>query len=119
MSVQDKKTSAETKDALQDVLARLEGFDDKDMHEVITKFNFKSPITGNDLTEPIAFNLMFPTQIGPTGDFKVSFIVFPSKTLYQFKLSLFQAFLRPETAQGIFVNFKRLLEFNQVFHSIV
>lgn len=63
------------------------------MHEVITRFNFKSPITGNDLTEPIAFNLMFPTQIGPTGDFK--------------------AFLRPETAQGIFVNFKRLLEFNQ------
>lgn len=64
------------------------------MLQIITKYNFKSPITGNDLTEPIAFNLMFPTQIGPTGDFK--------------------AFLRPETAQGIFVNFKRLLEFNQV-----
>ena len=26
---------------------------------------------------------------------------------------LFHSFLRPETAQGIFVNFKRLLEFNQ------
>ncbi|CAI2348891.1 unnamed protein product [Caenorhabditis sp. 36 PRJEB53466] len=89
----DKKTSAETKKQCEDVLARLEGFDDKDMHEVITRFKFKSPITGNDLSEPIAFNLMFPTQIGPTGDFK--------------------AFLRPETAQGIFVNFKRLLEFNQ------
>ena len=25
----------------------------------------------------------------------------------------FSSFLRPETAQGIFVNFKRLLEFNQ------
>ncbi|KAK6025778.1 glycine--tRNA ligase [Ostertagia ostertagi] len=60
---------------------------------VITKFGFKSPTTGNDLTPPIAFNLMFPSQIGPTGDFK--------------------AYLRPETAQGIFVNFKRLLEFNQ------
>ncbi|ULU02442.1 hypothetical protein L3Y34_002203 [Caenorhabditis briggsae] len=89
----DKKVSAEIKKDGEDVLARLEGFDDKDMHEVITRFKFKSPITGNDLTEPIAFNLMFPTQIGPTGDFK--------------------AFLRPETAQGIFVNFKRLLEFNQ------
>ncbi|EPB78018.1 glycine--tRNA ligase, partial [Ancylostoma ceylanicum] len=89
----DKKADEATKHALQDVLARLEGFDDKDMHEVITKFNFKSPSTGNDLTPPIAFNLMFPTQIGPTGDFK--------------------AYLRPETAQGIFVNFKRLLEFNQ------
>ncbi|CAI4230474.1 unnamed protein product [Auanema sp. JU1783] len=89
----EKKTTDETKEALRDVLARLEGFDDKEMQEVITRFNFKSPTTGNDLTEPIAFNLMFPTQIGPTGDFK--------------------AFLRPETAQGIFVNFKRLLEFNQ------
>uniref|UniRef100_A0A8R1HPL1 Glycine--tRNA ligase n=1 Tax=Caenorhabditis japonica TaxID=281687 RepID=A0A8R1HPL1_CAEJA len=89
----EKKTSAAVRNDCEDVLARLEGFDDKDMHEVITRFNFKSPITGNDLTEPIAFNLMFPTQIGPTGDFK--------------------AFLRPETAQGIFVNFKRLLEFNQ------
>lgn len=27
--------------------------------------------------------------------------------------NLFHSFLRPETAQGIFVNFKRLLEFNQ------
>ncbi|XGW17584.1 hypothetical protein V3C99_002295 [Haemonchus contortus] len=89
----DKKTDEATKSALHDVLARLEGFDDKDMQEVITKFGFKSPSTGNDLTPPIAFNLMFPSQIGPTGDFK--------------------AYLRPETAQGIFVNFKRLLEFNQ------
>ncbi|KJH52852.1 glycine--tRNA ligase [Dictyocaulus viviparus] len=91
--IADKKVEESIKIALQDVLARLEGFDDKDMLEVITKFNMKSPTTGNDLTPPIAFNLMFPSQIGPTGDFK--------------------AFLRPETAQGIFVNFKRLLEFNQ------
>ncbi|KAK5983766.1 Glycine--tRNA ligase [Trichostrongylus colubriformis] len=91
--IADKKADEATKSALQDVLARLEGFDDKDMQDVITKFCFKSPATGNDLTPPIAFNLMFPSQIGPTGDFK--------------------AFLRPETAQGIFVNFKRLLEFNQ------
>ncbi|VDM39946.1 unnamed protein product [Toxocara canis] len=91
--IQDKKTSAADRDALVDVLAKLEGFDDKDMQAVIKKFHFKSPITGNELTDPIAFNLMFPTVIGPTGDFK--------------------AFLRPETAQGIFVNFKRLLEFNQ------
>ncbi|VDN54869.1 unnamed protein product [Dracunculus medinensis] len=91
--LQDPKTDISTKNALTDVLAKLEGFDNNDMQEVISKFNFKSPVTGNDLTEPIAFNLMFPTLIGPTGDFK--------------------AYLRPETAQGIFVNFKRLLEFNQ------
>jgi glycyl-tRNA synthetase len=27
----------------------------------------KSPETGNDLSPPIPFNLMFPTFIGPTG----------------------------------------------------
>lgn len=53
----------------------------------------KSPITNNDLSEPVEFNLMFPTVIGPTGHIK--------------------GFLRPETAQGMFVNFKRLLDFNQ------
>lgn len=64
------------------------------MHDTIVKYGFKSPDTGNDLTEPMSFNLMFPTSIGPTGDLR--------------------AYLRPETAQGIFINFKRLLEFNQV-----
>lgn len=38
-----------------------------EMSAVLKKFNMKSPITGNDLTEPIEFNLMFATQIGPSG----------------------------------------------------
>lgn len=63
------------------------------MNNILKTHNIKSPITGNDLTDPIEFNLMFSTHIGPTG--------------------LVKGFLRPETAQGIFVNFKRLLEFNQ------
>mmetsp|Transcript_5401 Transcript_5401/g.7625 ORF Transcript_5401/g.7625 Transcript_5401/m.7625 type:complete len:703 (-) Transcript_5401:2154-4262(-) len=45
-----------------------------------------------DLTPPKPFNLMFETKIGPSGANK--------------------GFLRPETAQGLFVNFKRLLEYN-------
>ncbi|CAD5211148.1 unnamed protein product [Bursaphelenchus okinawaensis] len=89
----DKKLSKEKRDELEDVLVKLDGFTSEEMHDTIKKYGFKSPITKNNLTEPVAFNLMFPTQIGPTGDFK--------------------AFLRPETAQGIFINFKRLLEFNQ------
>lgn len=76
------------------MLNALEGFTPEDMNAVIRKFDIRAPLTGNEVTEPVSFNLMFPTQIGPTGDFK--------------------AFLRPETAQGIFINFKRLLEFNQV-----
>jgi glycyl-tRNA synthetase len=38
-----------------------------EMNDVLKKFNIKSPLSGNDLTEPIEFNLMFGTQIGPTG----------------------------------------------------
>merc|ERR1719244_1610938 len=63
------------------------------MDAIVKEYGMKSPVTGNDITEPIEFNLMFATSIGPTGTVK--------------------GFLRPETAQGIFVNFKRLLEFNQ------
>uniref|UniRef100_A0A914DM22 Glycine--tRNA ligase n=1 Tax=Acrobeloides nanus TaxID=290746 RepID=A0A914DM22_9BILA len=91
--LKNAKTSADVKNELNDILARLDGYSNKEMDDVIRKFNLKSPITGNDVTEAVSFNLMFPTQIGPTGDFR--------------------AYLRPETAQGIFINFKRLLEFNQ------
>jgi glycyl-tRNA synthetase len=45
-----------------------------------------------DLTEPRQFNLMFQTQVGAMEDASSS------------------AFLRPETAQGIFVNFKNVLQ---------
>jgi glycyl-tRNA synthetase len=38
-----------------------------EMGAVLEKFNIRSPLTGNELTEPIEFNLMFATQIGPSG----------------------------------------------------
>lgn len=38
-----------------------------EMAAIMRKFDMKSPVTGNDLTEPMEFNLMFGTQIGPTG----------------------------------------------------
>ncbi|MBV9010380.1 MAG: glycine--tRNA ligase [Verrucomicrobia bacterium] len=51
------------------------------------------PVCGSkDLTEARAFNLMFPTFVGATADES-------SKT-----------YLRPETAQSIFVQFKNVLE---------
>ena len=40
------------------------------MGACLKKYNMKSPITGNDITEPIDFNLMFATSIGPTGQLK-------------------------------------------------
>jgi glycyl-tRNA synthetase len=60
--------------------------------ELITQFAITSPETGNELGPVIEFNLMFDSSIGPTGNYK--------------------GFLRPETAQGQFLNFKKLLEFN-------
>lgn len=39
----------------------------EDMTKVLRKFDMKSPLTGNDLSDPMEFNLMFGTQIGPTG----------------------------------------------------
>lgn len=64
----------------------------EELSAAIKELNIKAPDTGNDLSEAIPFNLMFETQIGPTGNQR--------------------GFLRPETAQGIFINFRRLLDFN-------
>merc|ERR1719330_483435 len=89
----DKKCTKETKAECEDIVVKLDGMTKDEMAAVLKKFDIKSPLTGNPLTEPIEFNLMFQTHIGPSGAVK--------------------GFLRPETAQGIFVNFKRLLEFNQ------
>jgi len=51
---------------------------------------------GGELTEARAFNLMFKTNVGPVeGSGSV-------------------AYLRPETAQGIFLNFKNVLESSRV-----
>ena len=53
----------------------------------------KCPKCGSDdLTEPRPFNLMFKTNIGPIDDGS-SF-----------------AYLRPETAQQIFINFKNVID---------
>lgn len=88
-----KDATPEFRDKVADIVVKLDGMNKQEMGDILKEFNIKSPLTNNDLTEPIEFNLMFSTHIGPTG--------------------LIKGFLRPETAQGIFVNFKRLLEFNQ------
>jgi len=89
----EKKTTNETKAECADIIVKLDGYGKEEMAAIMQKFNVVSPVTGNKLSEPIEFNLMFQTYIGPSGNLR--------------------GFLRPETAQGIFVNFKRLLEFNQ------
>jgi len=90
--LEDKKLSAEKIDEYKTVQAQADAFSAAEMAEMLKKYQVKAPETNNDLSHPEPFNLMFKTSIGPTG--------------------LVPGFLRPETAQGIFVNFKRLLEFN-------
>lgn len=72
-------------------LAKIDDLTGEQLGDLIKKHNIKSPL-GNELTTPVEFNLMFESNIGPTGQIK--------------------GYLRPETAQGHFVNFARLLEFN-------
>ena len=64
----------------------------QELKEQFATFNIRSPSSQNQLTDPFAFNLMFQTSIGPSG--------------------AAVGYLRPETAQGIFVNYRRLLDFN-------
>ncbi|VDL92392.1 unnamed protein product [Schistocephalus solidus] len=88
-----KDTKPEEKVEINRILAQLDNYGAAEFSSIIEKYNIKSPNTKNDLTPPQQFNLMFSTLIGPTGQCR--------------------GYLRPETAQGIFVNFQRLLQFNQ------
>ncbi|KAJ1825835.1 Glycine--tRNA ligase 1, mitochondrial [Coemansia sp. RSA 2599] len=79
-------------DEYKNILAQIDNYDGKGLGELITRFDIRNPATGNEVTQPVEFNLMFESNIGPTGQLK--------------------GYLRPETAQGQFLNFSRLLEFN-------
>jgi len=76
----------------QTILAQLDNYSGADLGELCKKHNLRNPDTDNEVGEPQLFNLMFASSIGPTGQHP--------------------GFLRPETAQGHFLNFSRLLEFN-------
>ena len=66
-----------------------EGMSLEEINAAIKENDLKSP-KGNGLSEARQFNLMFETQVGAQGDMK--------------------SYLRPETAQGIFVNFKNVVD---------
>lgn len=70
------------------IIQRQAGAMDADQLQIeLTNYQVKSPTNPtHNLTKPFAFNLMFRTTIGPEGTSV--------------------GFLRPETAQGLFVNFR-------------
>lgn len=76
----------------EEILAQIDNYDGEQLGELITKHALKNPATGLQPSPPVPFNLMFQTTIGPSSNLP--------------------GFLRPETAQGQFLNFAKLLEFN-------
>jgi glycyl-tRNA synthetase len=42
----------------------------EEMRQILREFDMKSPTTGNPVSDPMEFNLMFQTEIGPTGTYK-------------------------------------------------
>lgn len=69
----------------------VEGLSLMQMTELIKEHDIKSP-NGNDLSEVRTFNMMFKINVGPVDD----------------ESSI--SYLRPETAQGIFTNYKNVLD---------
>ncbi|CEA12887.1 glycine--tRNA ligase [Methanobacterium formicicum] len=69
----------------------VEGLENQELTEILSDRQIPCPKCGGHLTHVWSYNLMFQTLIGAKG----------KKTGY----------MRPETAQGIFIPFKRLLRF--------
>lgn len=76
---------------LKDAGFDVNGMSLEDMTKLIQDNGVKSP-NGNDLSEVRTFNMMFKTSVGAIDD--------ESSVSY----------LRPETAQGIFTNYKNILD---------
>jgi glycyl-tRNA synthetase len=75
------------------MMNKIDNYNGEELGQLMTKYDIKNPVTGGDLLPPVAFNLMFQTSIGPSSNLP--------------------GYLRPETAQGQFLTFQKLLEFNQ------
>src|SRR6478736_10030248 len=77
-----------------DELPGTEGLSATDLRdpEIVQKLGLRCPVDGGPLSPPRRFNLMFKTFMGPVEE--------DASVIY----------LRPETAQGSYVNFKNVLQ---------
>jgi len=83
-------TTQEREDHLR-VQRQADAFTPEEIDSLLVRYECKGP-SGQPYSKSFPFNLMFKTSIGPEGTSV--------------------GYLRPETAQGLFVNFRRLLDFN-------
>ena len=84
---------------VEGLLRRIDELDAQQLGAALTAYEVTAPETKNGISAPFNFNLMFRTSIGPKGDL--------------------MGFLRPETAQGIFVNFKCAVEQRTVLQPVI
>ena len=82
--------TAEKEDHLRNQ-RQADAYSPTELDQMLIKYNCKAP-SGEPYSPSFPFNLMFQTSIGPEGTSV--------------------GYLRPETAQGLFVNFRRLLDLN-------
>jgi len=83
--------SAETREDHLRIQRQADAFTPLELDAQLAKYGCKAP-SGEPFGPSFPFNLMFKTTIGPEGSSV--------------------GYLRPETAQGLFVNFRRLLDAN-------
>lgn len=123
--------TAEQKEEMELLLRTADALSIEEMDNTYKKFNIKSPL-GNEFSKPVPFNLMFQLHLGPemkqvdgattttspcsatttpvNNDCDTSTAGSNSNTSLSTAVGI--GYLRPETAQGIFVDFKRLLDMN-------
>ncbi len=75
---------------------KAEGLKNEDMDKLIKENNLKCTVCGGTFTNVRNFNMMFKTTLGSIED--------SGETV----------FLRPETAQGIFINFDNIIKSNRI-----
>lgn len=52
---------------LTSLTSQVDNYKEKELTELFRKYEVKAPVTGNPVTDPVYFNLMFATSIGPGG----------------------------------------------------
>ncbi|KAK2760029.1 hypothetical protein FQN54_002765 [Arachnomyces sp. PD_36] len=75
------------------ILAKIDNYDGQELGDLIKRLDIRNPDGNNEVLPPVPFNLMLKSTLGPS--------------------SASPGYLRPETARGQFLNFKKLLDFNQ------
>lgn len=83
--------STEKKEEHLRVQRQADAYSPEELDKLLIQYECKGP-SGEAYSPSFPFNLMFKTSIGPEGTSV--------------------GYLRPETAQGLFVNFRRLLDLN-------